>query len=105
SSNGTLLATGTFSSETNSGWQQLDFTTPIPIAPNTTYIASHHTDGYFYYSYNYLANSGVDNPPLHALQNGVDGPNGVFFYGPGGVFPSQSYIAGYYWVDVVFVPN
>jgi glucose/arabinose dehydrogenase len=38
---------------------------------------------------------------LHALANGADGGNGVFLYGPGG-FPSQSFNANNYWVDVVF---
>src|SRR5262249_18047378 len=71
SSRGVLLATGIFSGETNSGWQQLNFSTPVTITTNTTYVASYHTGGAFYYSYYYFQNSGVDNPPLHALQNGV----------------------------------
>ena len=29
-------------------------------------------------TFNYFQNQGVDNPPLHALQNGVDGANGVY---------------------------
>ena len=37
---GTLLATGTFSGETASGWQQLNFTTPVDITAGTTYVAS-----------------------------------------------------------------
>jgi hypothetical protein len=41
---------------------------------------------------------------LHALQSGVDGPNGVYVFSPGGTFPNQA-VAGYdFWVDVVFVP-
>src|SRR5262249_14958345 len=35
SSTGTLLATGTFSGETASGWQQLNFSIPVAIAANT----------------------------------------------------------------------
>ena len=35
----------------------------------------------------FFAGAGVDNPPLHALQDGVDGPNGVYNYGPSGTFP------------------
>src|SRR5262249_34518883 len=97
SSTGTLLATGTFSAETSAGWQQLNFSTPVPIVANTTYVASYHTGGSFYYSYNYLLSSGVDNAPLHALKNGIDGPNGVYIYGSGGVFPDQTYLASNYW--------
>ena len=59
---------------------------------DTTYVASYHTAvgalrrghlGYFA--------SGVDNPPLHALANGVDGPNGVYKYGASGSFPNETF--------------
>jgi hypothetical protein len=105
SSNGTLLATGTFSGETASGWQQLNFSTPVNIAANTTYVASYHTAGAFYYSFNYLTNTGVDNAPLHALKDGLDGTNGVYIVGPGGAFPNVSYLASNYWADVMFTSN
>jgi hypothetical protein len=39
---------------------------------------------------------------LHALQDGVSGGNGVFQYGSSSVFPTNSYNATNYWVDVVF---
>ena len=41
SANGTLLATGTFSGESATGWQQLTFTTPVDITAGTTYVASY----------------------------------------------------------------
>ena len=44
SSSGTLLATGTFSNETASGWQELDFSSPVAITAGTTYVASYHTN-------------------------------------------------------------
>jgi subtilisin family serine protease len=105
SSTGTLLATGTFSNETTTGWQQLNFSTPVPITANTTYVASYHTGGSFYYSYSYFLNAGVDNPPLHALADGANGPNGVYVYGAGGLFPNQTYGAANYWADVVFATS
>ena len=40
--------------------------------------------------------------PLHALQNGADGGNGVYRYGSPSSFPTESYQASNYWVDVVF---
>ena len=54
-STGTLLATATFTGETASGWQQVNFATPVAITANTTYVASYHapnghysaTDDYF----------------------------------------------------------
>ena len=44
----------------------------------------------------------MDNAPLHALQNGVSGPNGVYAYGAASAFPSQTFNSSNYWVDVVF---
>ena len=45
---GTLLATGTFSGESGSGWQELDFSSPVPVTAGTTYVASYHTDAGHY---------------------------------------------------------
>ena len=41
SSSGQRLATATFTSETASGWQQVNFSTPVYVYPNTTYVASY----------------------------------------------------------------
>ena len=41
SSTGTVLATGTFSNETASGWQTLLFTTPVTVTAGTTYVAGY----------------------------------------------------------------
>ncbi|MBE2223195.1 MAG: DUF4082 domain-containing protein, partial [Anaerolineae bacterium] len=101
-SSGQQLATATFISETGSGWQQVNFATPVAINANTTYVASYHTEvGYYAANGGYFSFSGVDNAPLRALGNGVDGGNGVYRYGATG-FPSSSYNATNYWVDVVF---
>ena len=103
-SDGTLLATVTFSSETASGWQQALFATPVAIASNTVYVASYHaTNGHYSADVNYFQGKGVDNPPLHALANGVSGGNGVYAYGASSLFPSQTWNAANYWVDVVFI--
>ena len=69
-----------------SGWQPLNFSAPIAIAANTTYVASYHTAGSYYQSSNDFQNVGVDQTPLHALKDGIDGPNGVYVYGPGRYF-------------------
>ena len=44
SASGTLLASATFTNETASGWQQVNFATPVNITAGTTYIASYHTN-------------------------------------------------------------
>ena len=104
SSNGTKLATATFTSETASGWQQVLFSTPVAITANTVYVVSYHANvGRYAYTHNTFANAGVDNGPLHALKTGVSGGNGVYRYSSGVVFPNSSFNSSNYWVDVVFV--
>ena len=74
--------------------------TPIrPTSPPITRPAGHYaaTNGYF-------ATGGFDSPPLHALGDGVDGPNGVYHYDSAGgsAFPTSTFQSSNYWVDVVF---
>ena len=97
SSTGSPLATGTFSNETASGWQELDFSTPVAVTAGTTYVASYFTStGHYAQTTNGLA-SAVTNGPLTALASG-----GVYAYGSGNAFPSNSFNASNYWVDVVY---
>ncbi len=103
SSAGENLATVTFTGESASGWQEATFDTPVSIDADTTYIASYHTTVGGYAIGTSFATAGVDSPPLHALQGGVDGPNGVYRYGGGGVFPVDSFGSSNYLVDVVFM--
>jgi len=102
---GTSLGTVTFTNESTSGWQQANFTTPIPITANTTYVASYHSFTGYATTPQYFANGGVDSPPLHAQSSVVAGGNGVFRYGPS-AFPNQIGPDGFgatnYYVDVVF---
>ena len=103
SSTGTKLATATFSGESASGWQQVNFATPVAISANTVYVASYHANnGHYSADEDYFASSGVDNAPLHALANGVSGGNGVYAYGASSVFPTQTWNTSNYWVDVLF---
>ena len=44
SGTGQLLASATFSSETASGWQQVNFASPVSITANTVYVASYHAN-------------------------------------------------------------
>ncbi len=103
---GTQLAEATFTGESASGWQQVNFDTPVPIDADTTYIASYHAPNGDYAATNgYFSSAGVDSAPLHAL-GGPQGPNGVYKYGPsGGLFSGggpDSFADTNYWVDVVF---
>ena len=99
---GTLLASATFGDETPSGWQQVNFATPVAIQPDTVYVASYHTDvGHYAEDDNYFT-SGVNSGPLHALADGASGLNGVYAYGSTSTFPNNGDQASNYWVNVVF---
>jgi hypothetical protein len=105
SSSGTLLATATYTNETASGWQQVNFANPVPITANTVYIASYHApNGHYSADVNYFRTAGVDNPPLHALVDGESGGNGVYAYGASSSFPNKTWRSANYWVDIVFRP-
>src|SRR6266545_6782730 len=99
---GTMLATVTFTGETASGWQQANFTSPVAVAAGTTYVVSYYAPAGHYSADNNFFTAAVDNAPLHALANGTDGGNGVYRYGNGGGFPSSTWEASNYWVDVVY---
>jgi hypothetical protein len=99
---GTLLGTVTFIGETASGWQQANFASAIPITANATYVVSYHAPAGHYTGTDPYFTTAVDNPPLHALRDGVDGGNGVYTYGATSLFPSTSYNSENYWADVVF---
>ena len=102
SSGGALLAQATSSSETASGWQQVNFASPVAIASNTTYVAAFFSTSGFAYDAGYFTSTGVDSAPLHALRTGVDGFNGVYAYGAAPQFPTNNAGGSNYWVDVVF---
>ena len=102
---GGFLATATFTNESSSGWQQANFNTPVAITANTTYVASYFTpSGHYSDAPGYFATSGADAPPLHFLENGVDGANGIYAYSASSTFPTSTFNSTNYWVDVVYEP-
>jgi hypothetical protein len=113
-STGQLLASATFTNETASGWQTVNFSSPVTIMPNTTYVAGYFapvghysvTAGYFYPSPapTPVGGASINAPPLHAVPNATS-PNGVFAYGSASTFPTGSFNASNYWVDVLFSPS
>ncbi len=99
---GTKLATATFTNETASGWQQVNFSSPVSIQAGQTYVASYHTPtGFYSADVDYFASAGVDVGPLHAPASPlVAGGNGVYAYGVS-QFPTNTWSSSNYWVDVV----
>ena len=101
SSAGTLLGSAVFANESATGWQQVNFSSPIPVTAGLTYVASYLAPNGHYAATSAGLQAGVNNPPVRAIADGVDGGNGVYAYGAGG-FPTGSYGGANYWVDIVF---
>ncbi|MBS1800603.1 MAG: DUF4082 domain-containing protein [Acidobacteria bacterium] len=103
SDTGAVLAQVNFSNETGSGWQEVDFP-PVSIPAKTTYVAAYHTtNGHYSVSGNFFTSDVSNGQQLTARANGAGGEaNGVYGYGDGVAFPTQTYNANNYWVDVVF---
>src|SRR5262249_22096030 len=73
------------------------------ITANTTYVISYFApQGRYAADGGYFAISGVNNGALHALSDSAAAGNGVYHYGATGGFPSDTFAATNYWVDVVF---
>ena len=100
---GTLLASATFSDETAGGWQSVTFSSPVVLTPGTTYVASYYAPNGRYSVTGSGLSSAISNPPLEALANSSGG-NGVFSYGGSSRFPTGTWGASNYWVDVLFDP-
>ncbi len=99
SSTGALLDSATSTAQAVSGWREAVFAAPVPIAADTTYVASYHTSTGWASTPQGLANAWY-RQPLAALRFG-----GVFAYGPGGSFPATASPTNRnYWVDVDFAP-
>ncbi|MFD2091856.1 DUF4082 domain-containing protein [Blastococcus deserti] len=101
---GQLLATGTFSNETASGWQTLTLASPVTITAGTSYVVSYKTTtGHYSADAGYFTGKGAGGSPLTAPASTAAAPNGLYVYGGG--FPINSYNDTNYWVDVVFSPS
>jgi len=82
--------------------QQATFSAPVAIVAGTTYVISYYAPfGHYAADGGAFSSAGVDNPPLHALQDGFDGPNGLYIYAAGGGFPTHTFGSTNYWVDVI----
>lgn len=100
SSAGQQLATGTFSNETDSGWQTLSFATPVSVTAGTTYVASYgSSSGNWSATFGQFDTAGFTWPPLSVPANA-----GRYVYGSGAVFPGNA-SGSNYWVDVVFTAS
>ncbi len=101
---GQLLGSVTMSKESGPvpGWQVATFATPIPITPNTTYIAAYYAPTGRYPDVYYGLTKGVTTGPLTAPASSTVGGNGVYYYGRG--FPRSTWEDSNYFVDVLYAP-
>ncbi|MGW4116311.1 DUF4082 domain-containing protein [Actinosynnema sp. NPDC004786] len=101
-SSGVRIATGTFTGETDTGWQTLRFAEPVAIVSGETYVASYTvSDGRYSFNEQYfLWGRTVVSPPLAS-----EGGEASGVYVPGSGFPRISGNGANYWVDVDFRPD
>ena len=102
--NGDALRQVTFTGESASGWQTATFNSPVAITANTTYVASYFAPNGRYSLTSQGLGSRTLNRPLEALANSTS-PNGLYAYGATSRFPTSSWNATNYWVDVLFAPD
>ena len=84
-----------------SGWQYGELDTPIAVAAGTSYVASYGTEQNYVISSNFFA---TDHSSDDFILNAPAAGNGVFNASGTGFFPTQSFNASNYWVDVAFEP-
>jgi hypothetical protein len=85
------------------GWQIAQFASPIPISPNTTYVAAYYApSGQYADDYDGLK-QGIATGPLTAPASATVGGNGVF--GNGQIYPRSTANNDNYFVDVIFRPT
>ena len=79
------------------------FDAPVAVTANTTYVVSYHTNvGHYSATGAYFSATGIDRPPLHAPASATVGGNGVCIVYGVSAFPTDTFNATNYWVDVVF---
>lgn len=88
---------------TGSGWKTVNLAAPVSVTANTPYIASYHTNsGNYAYANNYFAANSAGNAKIVAPASTGNAPNGVYKYSSSTTFPTETYQASNYWVDVLF---
>jgi hypothetical protein len=101
SASGARLAQITFTGESATGWQTAQLSTPVTLTVGTTYVVSYLAPrGNYSYTSAYFAQPKTSGPLTAGSTN-----NGRYFYGATGGFPSYSWNASNYFVDVVFLPD
>ena len=101
---GVNLASATFTGETTSGWQTVNFTSPVAITANTIYVVSYFSPHGDYAKTVPYFTADIVNGPLTGLGWTAAEPNGIYRYSSNSVFPDNNTYIGStnYWADVIF---
>lgn len=99
---GVRLAAATFINETATGWQTVQFTTPIAITAGTQYIAAYFSGNGFYSEDNGFFVKDLVSGYLTAPKDAPGAGNGLFIYTAAPAFPTQLYQQQNNWTDVIF---
>jgi hypothetical protein len=98
---GTLLARATFTNETSTGWQSVDFATPVEVTPGQTYVVSYSApQGHYAVQPWAFSSLPTKAPPLEVDGGFGAAPAGVF--ASVGRFPDRSSRNANYFVDAMF---
>jgi len=99
-STGTLLGRVAFTGETASGWQTATLSTPLTLTAGGSYVVSYHTSvGRYTATEGFTGTSA--SPNLQIPTTNV----GVYAYGANSDFPTETWHASQYWVDLAFTTS
>lgn len=98
-SSGSKLASVVFTGESASGWQTARLSTSVHVNANQTVTISYHAPRARYSSTGNYFTASQTHGDLKTPRNA-----GVYRYG-GIAFPTQTYQASNYWVDLLFAPD
>ncbi len=106
SSTGQLLGRATFTNETASGWQRVQLSPAVAVKAGTTYVVSYHAPrGRYSINRSFFATAATVSGDLTAPRSTSASGNGVYNYSSSPAFPTQSWNASNYWVDLEFVAD
>lgn len=98
SSAGSKLATVTFTNETATGWQTANFSSPVTLKANSSYVVSYNAP-----QGRYAATNNFTGKSSSSLVSVPSSNAGVYKYGTG--LPTSTWMSSQYWVDVVVRPT
>ncbi|MET3769598.1 hypothetical protein ABIB15_002302 [Marisediminicola sp. UYEF4] len=98
SATGQRLASVTFTGETATGWQSASFASPVNLAAGSRYVVSYLApQGRYAATANYFTTQRTSGPLTADTTN-----NGRYLYGSAGGYPTGTWNATNYFVDVTF---